>query len=537
MQRLAAWRDRWDQWALMRCPLLWQLRLHWHLPGALLWCALMLGLWLQWMDDPARWLGSRQNMAVLDFRSPEEAALQIGTAIAWLVSLGVLLWWLLRVRVHNRWREHAPAGPLGVWWEYLWGALFLSLLMAPAMTLTTAYDYQVQARWSGTDTEAVQRAARQVLALEALVEPGNAAMLVEWTRAAESFPADEARDKARSGEQVPLQALRWLMRGDEAALAAVLQRHGAPLQALGYRRTGADSAEQQARQLLFAYRDALQSPLAQDWRAYKVRHADVPEDERPATTEDATVYDCLRAMRGHEERRHVGEDPRACFPAYLSIQPTSWLARLDMLDTGGFSMQSPSSPAPRPLVQWTHPRHGIALASLQREHFQRATATQGQLEGQRMDLWRATVLGLLIAPALVLVRLMSGLQLVAWGAGMLLAMPGFLVLGMLGLQASGTLWIAPAALLAVALVRIVALRRPWAGSLLLGLAMSLGLLWLLTAQSFWSSGLRPPYASGWDGLPVWLYALMQAAALPVGTALLVLILSPLWRRWRGLPWR
>src|SRR5260221_10069828 len=27
--------NRWDQWALMRCPLLWQLRLHWYLPLAL----------------------------------------------------------------------------------------------------------------------------------------------------------------------------------------------------------------------------------------------------------------------------------------------------------------------------------------------------------------------------------------------------------------------------------------------------------------------------------------------------------------------
>ena len=533
MQRLAGWMDHWDQAALMRCPLLWQLRLHWHLPGALLWCALMLGLWLPWMDNPARWLGSRQDMALLGFRSPEETALEIATAIAWLVSLGVLLWWLLRVRVHNRWREHAPAGPLGVWWEYLWGALFLSLLLAPAMTLSTVYDYQVQARWSGTDTEAVQRATRQVLALEALAAPGNAAMLVEWTRAAESLPADEALDE----RQIPLQVLRWLMRGDEAALAAALQRHGAPLQALGYQRTGADSALQQARQLLSAYRGALQSPLAQDWRAYKARHGGTPKASQPGS-EDAQAYECLRAMRGHQERHPAGEDPGACFPAYLSIQPTAWLARLDTLDMAGLSRRSssPSPLPPQPLVQWTHPRHGIALAHLQRDHFQRATATQGKVEGQRMQLWHAMGLGLLIAPVLVLARLMSGLQLVAWGTAMLLALPCFMVLGLLGMQAPGSLWIAPAALLAVALVRLVVLRRPQAGSLLLGLAMSLGLLWLLGAQSVWSSALRPPYGGLWDDIPLWLYAI-QVAALPASAALLVLLLSPLWRRWRGLPRR
>ena len=46
----------WDRWFLMRCPLLWQLRLHGYLPLALLWCLLMFGGWIGWMGQPARWL-------------------------------------------------------------------------------------------------------------------------------------------------------------------------------------------------------------------------------------------------------------------------------------------------------------------------------------------------------------------------------------------------------------------------------------------------------------------------------------------------
>lgn len=532
MQSLVRWTNRWDQWALMRCPLPWQLRLHWCLPAALLWCALVLGIWLQWMDHPARWLGSTPGVVAMDFHSAEEAALQIATVVAWLVSLGALMWWLLRVRVHNRWREHAPAGRLGVWWEYLWAALFLSLLLAPALTLPTVYDYRVQARWQGTDTQAQVQAARHVLALEALAAPGNAPLLVEWTLAAES----ESESDAHDGRTEPIQVLRWLMRGDEAALTALLQRYGAPLQALGYVRTGADSASQQARQMLSAYQAILQSPVAQDWRAYKARYANTPRAEQP-DGEDTQAYYCLQSVRGHERRLHVDEDPRSCFAAYLRVERTAWLARLSMLDTTGVGTRSESTlPAPpQPLVQWTHPRHGVALAPLQRDHFQRATATADKLQSQRAQLWQALAMGLLIAPLLVLVRLMSPLQLAAWAAAMLLAMPCFMVLAMLGLGSPDTLWLAPAALLATALVRIVALRRPWAGSLLLGLSLALGLLWLLGAQVQWSSKLYAPYGDAGGGLAPWMYTLAQIAALPLGAALLVLILSPLWRRWRGLP--
>ena len=57
MQGLAQLKNRWDQGVLMRCPLLWQLRLHWYLPLALLWCALVLGACMQWMVEPSILMG------------------------------------------------------------------------------------------------------------------------------------------------------------------------------------------------------------------------------------------------------------------------------------------------------------------------------------------------------------------------------------------------------------------------------------------------------------------------------------------------
>src|SRR5256885_13094943 len=74
MPRFSDMTNRWDQWALMRCPLLWQLRLHWYLPLALLWCVLVLGIWMQWMAEPARWMGSLPGVASTARQTPEQLA-------------------------------------------------------------------------------------------------------------------------------------------------------------------------------------------------------------------------------------------------------------------------------------------------------------------------------------------------------------------------------------------------------------------------------------------------------------------------------
>src|SRR5256885_47116 len=113
MPRFSDMTNRWDQWAMMRCPLLWQLRLNWYLPLALLWCVLVLGIWMQWMAEPARWMGSLPGVASTARQTPEQFALDIGFVVAWIVAIGLALWWLLRVRIHNPWPEHAPVGRWG----------------------------------------------------------------------------------------------------------------------------------------------------------------------------------------------------------------------------------------------------------------------------------------------------------------------------------------------------------------------------------------------------------------------------------------
>lgn len=253
MPRFSDMTNRWDQWVLMRCPLLWQLRLHWYLPLALLWCVLVLGIWMQWMAEPARWMGSLPGVASTAQQTPEQLALDIGSVVAWIVAIGLALWWLLRVRIHNRWREHAPVGRWGLWWEYLWGALFLSLLFAPAIAFSPIYEMRIQRQWSDTDVSAQIQTVEQVAALEALAAPRQAAMLVEWIRVLREEEVDPAKYPG-------IQALVWLMREDQAAIAATLERYGQPLQARGYVRQSASSAQDQAEHLLASYRSALQSP-------------------------------------------------------------------------------------------------------------------------------------------------------------------------------------------------------------------------------------------------------------------------------------
>ena len=84
----------WDQWFLMHSPLLWQLRLHWYLPLALLWCLLMFGGWIGWTAEPARWMGSPEGTVVATWNRPEDTTRQVGGIIAWIIAFGLALWWL-----------------------------------------------------------------------------------------------------------------------------------------------------------------------------------------------------------------------------------------------------------------------------------------------------------------------------------------------------------------------------------------------------------------------------------------------------------
>ncbi len=201
----------------MRCPLPWQLRLHWFVPAALLWAIVLPVLWLAWATEPARWIGTHPGIATSGgWQTPEQTMLNVSTAIAWIGSLGLAFTWLVRVRIHNRWRECAPAPRLGVWWEYLWGAAFFSLLFAPALALETFYPWGVQQRWDGTNVQASKQATSTVDALELLVDPRNAAALIEWTR---TLDADIPKND-REGAYLPHQALRWLVQGWQSASPA-----------------------------------------------------------------------------------------------------------------------------------------------------------------------------------------------------------------------------------------------------------------------------------------------------------------------------
>lgn len=520
MPRFSDMTNRWDQWVLMRCPLLWQLRLHWYLPLALLWCVLVLGIWMQWMAEPARWMGSLPGVASTARQTPEQLALDIGFVVAWIVAIGLALWWLLRVRIHNRWREHAPVGRWGLWWEYLWGALFLSLLFAPAIAFSPIYEMRMQRQWSDTDVSAQIQTVEQVAALEALVAPRQAAMLVEWIRVLREEEVDPAKYPS-------IQALVWLMRGDQAAIAATLERYGQPLQARGYVRQSASSARDEAEHLLASYRSALQSPLAEEWRAYL---AASPPSETGEKVSRAQNSNCKPAW-GRSRPLDLEPDPRKCFGTYLAQSNREWLMLLEMFDSRWSPLQH---------VQWKHARYGLALPAYQESHLRRADRSRDDEWPRMSQLLAAASAGFFLALALVLVRLMPAMQLVAWGACLVLTMLGSVLAGMLGITNLYVLGLFPAALISVAWLRIRVLKRPWAGAVLLALGMSLALIWLAAAWSKWSALLLPQPAGSaglWTDTQHWLDLLMGAPAVAASTAMLVALLSPLWRRWRGLPER
>lgn len=520
----------WDRWFLMRCPLLWQLRLHWYLPLALLWCLLMFGGWIGWMAEPARWLGSSAS-EVARWRPPERQALEAGTVIAWIVAFGLALWWLWRVRIHNRWREYAPASRLGLWWEYLWGALFFGLLLAPTLLLDDAYGHRVQRLWQGHDIGAQQQAARYVRLWEQLLAPGNAARLAEWAHAAQTTQTTPTVQPAQDGDEEaedapcqatasgpgcaddPQQALRWLAQGDAEAIGAQLAQYGAALGAWGY--AAAQPAQEQARALIGAYQAALQSPLAREWQAYKARDPAPP----PPPERARLVREC---------QDPAPHDPRACFPSDLVRGPAQWSENLHQ------TMASYRSHTPPRVVRWTHPRYGAALPGLVEHHLQGAKASETTQRALHASLLNTASAGFFVALALVAARLLSLRQIAALCAGLTLAAPLLVLLGMLGLTDSVTLPLVPAALLALAWVRIALLRRPWGGSTLLGLGMALALPGF---ASLWHQASRALSSSPGDAANTWLALLLGAPAIAASTAVLVAVLAPLGRRWRGLPER
>jgi len=166
-------------------------------------------------------------------------------------------------------------------------------------------------------------------------------------------------------------------------------------------------------------------------------------------------------------------------------------------------------------------------------HLQGAKTSDATRRSLHARLLNAASAGFFVALALVAARLLSLRQIAALCAGLTLSAPLLVLLGMLGLADSVTLPLVPAALLALAWVRIALLRRPWGGSTLLGLGMALALpglasLWHQAAQAL---------PAGPGNAKYWLALLLGAPALAASTAVLVAAISPLGRRWRALPER
>lgn len=517
----------------MRCPLPWQLRLHWFVPAALLWAIVLPGLWLAWATEPARWIGTHPGIATSGgWQTPEQTMLNVSTAIAWIGSLGLAFTWLVRVRIHNRWRECAPAPRLGVWWEYLWGAAFFSLLFAPALALETFYPWGVQQRWDGTNVQASKQATSTVDALELLVDPRNAAALIEWTR---TLDADIPKND-REGAYLPHQALRWLVQGDSEALVATLEQYGAALRAWGYTPVGNHSTREQAAALQAAYRAALQSPLALEWRNYRAQHPLGLGKDLPEQDDDNDTSDCRIPSWHHSSSdTAVPVDASHCFATYARMTDTQWRDMLQSISQRNLGLRGPL------IVQWSHPRYGLALPQRLGSHLQHAERTDETPWKQRAVLLTAVFAGFFAALALVIARLMSPRQIAIWAAGLVLALPATFLLGMLGLADSITLPLIPTLLLVAAWVRIALLRRPWGGSLLLGLALVLG---QMGNASLWDTitdwihrGRHHVTHAPVDDATRWLDLLLGTPAIALSTAALVAFTAPLWRRWRGLPER
>lgn len=523
----------WDQWFLMRCPMLWQLRLHWYLPLALLWCAVTLGAWVGWTAEPGRWMGSAPGMPINPWNPPEAKTQEVGAVVAWIVAFGLALWWLWRVRIHNRWREAAPTGQWSLWWEYLCGAVFLSVLMAPTLMLEAAYRHRIQHLWHGQDTHAQQQAAQHVRHWELLLAPANAARLVEWTAAAQADSDRESTTACENGDDDgeddrtgcstdPLQSLRWFAQGDTAAVAAQLAHYGDALGRWGYAPVSVVPPLQQARQLISAYQSALQSPLAQEWRAYKAQHTAAPQAQpRPQQH---------RRSHGHAEEEApdcedaVVQNPQACFAGALRRSPGRWRDDLRTV----LAQRTQQTPQ---WVQWTHPRYGVAQPILVVRHLEGATPTHASQRRQISSLMNTASAGFFAGLALIAARLLSLRQIAGLCAGLTLAAPALMLLGVVGLADRIALPLVPAALLALAWVRIALLRRPWGGSLLLGVGLALSLAgWASVWSGVEHAQQLPP--DSWGG------RLLDGPVMIAGsTALLVAALSPLWRRWRALPER
>ena len=551
----------WDDWVLQRSPLLWQLRLHMFLPLALLFLALWL-LGMVWLANPAKWLGSTGLEHFSQHNSPEDAALDVMRIGVGIVSLLLGLWWLARTRVHNRWRDHLPAGRFALWGEWVWGAVLCTLLLAPLVLQNRLYNHLLQQRWQDypVNVKAQRQVIDEVVALEALVADGKGFMLPHWdavANAPETAMAMNATDETES-----LLALRLLKRGDVDSIAQRITAYAAPLQVMGYTADGdgakAQNREQaqasvqaqarvQAQALVAAYQAQLARHRA-NWQTALANAANaadgVPVQVKPNPTSLPTnAVSAARAARsGHDglseakqrARSQVNTcilDPQTnvdCARAFAELPPERRMDPLRNLNGADKLARH---------VRWVHPQHGQAVFVFQKSHFQRLPTPADQhayklRDTAWSDVAETVMLGQLLALALLVARLLSLVQIAVLGASLLVLLPVMTLLQAVGLSWS---WL-PASVglpcLAVGLWRVWR-GRAWGTHVWLAWGMTLGLNLVSTLLATLRRTMFPSDSDGLANSTAHFWLSMPAYAVCV--ALVVLAMAPVLRRWRSLP--
>ncbi|WP_157667699.1 hypothetical protein [Comamonas serinivorans] len=558
----------WDDAVLQRSPVLWQLRLHRCVPlalGVLLAWALTMGL----LADPARWLGADGGTDIERHNTPESQALQV-MFVTWLV-LGLLqaLGWLVSARVHNRWRDHLPAGRFALWREWLLGAMLCALLLAPLVLQDRVYRGLTAARWLQAthgvpvDPQRQESLRERVALLEALVAPANAPFVPHWDAVAD-LPGTTARMTNSDGLSPTLLALRLLKHGQVDTIAQQIAEHAQLLQAVGYVAAEGGSARTQAQALVQAYRNHLNAYQAL-WQAEEARQAKAMAEavastsapsnagahsgsSRASSDVAAATAEAAELAAGGEgqltrsqseardvldrcdtryaaHRRDVGVDtpaPEACLHALAALP--------DAMRLGWLNQQTDRMDLARH-ARWVHPRHGQAVYPYETQHLQklpRADDTpRSPLLALAHSLAELAVWALCCALALLAIRLLTWGQLALLSASLVLLLTLGVWLSAVGLRGS----LAPA-LLGLPLLGLGLWRvwrgRPWGTHLCLGGGLAVMLLVLSQALDSLGSSLTGRHTSE---VVRWLWG---APAYALCLVALMAALAPAWRRWRSL---
>lgn len=564
----------WDAWVLQRSPVVWQLRLHRFVPLA----ALLLLVWaltMVWLANPPRWLGANglAANAIQRYDSPEKQAQEV--LLVTMIVLGLLqaLWWLASTRVHNRWRDHLPAGRFALWREWLLGALLCALLLAPLVLEDRVYEGLTTAQWQRAmqgqpvDAKRQSELREHVMQLETLVSAANAPFLPHWDAVAD-LPSTTAKMTDSNGLSQTLVALRLLKHGQVDTIAKQIAEHAKLLQVQGFVAADGGTARTQAQALVQAYRHNLKTyqPM---WQAEVARQAhavaepvgktdanppagtaqsaDVAvavadaaaaaeaamraakgeADDAGLTSEQKEARNLMGRCNGTYNMRELGDwpAPEACLHALAVLPEAMRLAALAQQRGRDVGMAS--------YAKWVHPRYGQAVFAYEPYHLGHLPAADDKpsdLPWQWLRSWsELTAWALACALALLAMRLLSWGQMAVLGASLVVTLTLSAWLGALGMRGS---WMP--AVLGLPMLGIGAWRvwrgRPWGDHIWLGCGLVISLILLGQAQNWLGSWLTR------DGDPsnVNWFVWWSTPVYALGVVLLIAALAPVWRRWRSL---